>query len=76
MDVQGIARITREVTMVLENMGEAIKPREVVTKPQQQELIKGKVSFVRDEDKLQLKMKKLSSKQVDDILAYISDYLK
>ncbi|OAN10945.1 chromosome partitioning protein ParB [Photobacterium jeanii] len=76
MDVQGIARITREVTMVLENMGEAIKPREVVTKPQQQELIKGKVSFLRDEDKLQLKMKKLSSKQVDDILAYISDYLK
>ncbi|MGF1693272.1 ParB/RepB/Spo0J family partition protein [Photobacterium kagoshimensis] len=76
MEVQGIARITREVTMVLENMGETIKPRVVVEKPQQQELIKGKVSFLRDEDKLQLKMKKLSSKQVDDILAYIGDYLK
>ncbi|KMV31704.1 ParB/RepB/Spo0J family partition protein [Photobacterium swingsii] len=76
MDVQGIARITREVTMVLEGMGETIKPRVVVEKPKQQELIKGKVSFLRDEDKLQLKMKKLSSKQVDDILAYIGDYLK
>ncbi|WP_261858791.1 ParB/RepB/Spo0J family partition protein [Photobacterium sanguinicancri] len=76
INVQGIARITREVTVVLEDMGETIKPRVVVEKPKQQELIKGKVSFLRDEDKLQLKMKKLSSKQVDDILAYIGDYLK
>ncbi len=76
INVQGIARITREVTVVLEDMGETIKPRVVVEKPKQQELIKGKVSFLRDEDKLQLKIKKLSSKQVDDILAYIGDYLK
>ena len=41
-----------------------------------QDLIKGKVSFIRDGDKLQLKMKKLTERQADEILAYLTDYIK
>lgn len=76
IDAQGITRITREVTMLLEQMGEALKPKVEVEKPKAQELIKGKVTFTRDGDKLQLKLKKLTERQADDILAYLSDYLK
>ncbi|MGF1728561.1 ParB/RepB/Spo0J family partition protein [Photobacterium kasasachensis] len=76
IDAQGITRITREVTMLLEQISDELQPKVEIEKPKAQELIKGKVSFTRDGDKLQLKFKKLSEKQADDILAYLSDYLK
>jgi len=76
INVQGITRITREVTMKLEQMGDALQPKVLVEKLKAQELVKGKVMFTRDGDKLQLKLKKMTEKQVDEILAYLSDYLK
>ncbi|MGD6739630.1 ParB/RepB/Spo0J family partition protein [Photobacterium leiognathi subsp. mandapamensis] len=76
INAQGISRITREVTVKLEEMGDALQPKAVVEKPSSQELIKGKVSYTRDGDKLQLRLKKMSDSQVSDILAYLNDYLK
>ncbi|CAG23869.1 ParB/RepB/Spo0J family partition protein [Photobacterium profundum] len=76
IDAQGITRITREVTMQLEQMGDSLQPKLLVEKAKAQELVKGKVTFIRDGDKLQLKLKKMSDRQVEDILAYLNDYLK
>jgi ParB family chromosome partitioning protein len=76
IDAQGITRITREVTIQLEQMGDSLQPKLVVEKAKAQELVKGKVTFTRDGDKLQLKLKKMSDRQVEDILAYLNDYLK
>ncbi|MGF1714806.1 ParB/RepB/Spo0J family partition protein [Photobacterium chitinilyticum] len=76
IDAQGITRITREVTMLLEEISEELQPKIEIEKPKSQDLIKGKASFTRDGDKLQLKLKKLTERQADDILAYLSDYLK
>ncbi|PSU48880.1 chromosome partitioning protein ParB [Photobacterium frigidiphilum] len=76
IDAQGITRITREVTIQLEQMGDSLQPKPLVEKAKAQELVKGKVTFTRDGDKLQLKLKKMSDRQVEDILAYLNDYLK
>lgn len=76
IDAQGLTRITREVTQQLENLGESFKPKVEVEKPKPQELVKGKVSYTRDGDKLQLKLKKLTERQSEEILAYLADYLK
>jgi ParB family transcriptional regulator, chromosome partitioning protein len=76
IDAQGITRITREVTIQLEQMGDSLQPKLLVEKAKAQELVKGKVTFTRDGDKLQLKLKKMSDRQVEDILAYLNDYLK
>ncbi|UTV30767.1 ParB/RepB/Spo0J family partition protein [Photobacterium atrarenae] len=76
IDAQGITRITREVTQQLEELGETFKPKVEAEKPKPQELIKGKVSYTRDGDKLQLKLKRLTERQSDEILAYLADYLK
>jgi ParB family chromosome partitioning protein len=76
IDAQGITRITREVTIQLEQMGDSLQPKLLVEKAKAQELVKGKVTFTRDGDKLQLKLKKMSDRQVEDILTYLNDYLK
>ncbi|KJG09446.1 chromosome partitioning protein ParB [Photobacterium kishitanii] len=76
INAQGISRITREVTGKLEQLGEQLHPKAVVEKPTSQDLIKGKVSYTRDGDKLQLKLKKMSDRQINDVLAYLDDYLK
>lgn len=76
IDASGITRITREVTNHLEQLGETLKPKMVIEKPQPLELVKGKISYLREGDKLQLKLKKLTERQADDILAYLADYLK
>ena len=76
IDAQGITRITREVTMQLEQISDTLQPKVEVDKPKAQDLIKGQVSFIRDGDNLQLKLKKLTERQADEILAYLSDYLK
>ncbi|MGF1680144.1 ParB/RepB/Spo0J family partition protein [Photobacterium minamisatsumaniensis] len=76
INASGITRITREVTNQLEQMGETLQPKVEIEKPKSQELVKGKISYTRDGDKLQLKLKKLSERQADDILAYLADYLK
>ncbi|PSW18057.1 ParB/RepB/Spo0J family partition protein [Photobacterium sanctipauli] len=76
INATGITRITREVTNKLEEMGDVLQPKVEVEKPKPQELVKGKISYTRDGDKLQLKLKKLSERQADDILAYLADYLK
>ncbi|MCD9521654.1 ParB/RepB/Spo0J family partition protein [Photobacterium carnosum] len=76
INAQGISRITREVTGKLEQLGEQLHPKIVIEKPTSQDLIKGKVSYMRDGDKLQLKLKKMSDRQINDVLAYLNDYLK
>ena len=76
INAQGISRITREVTGKLEQLGEQLHPKVVIDKPTSQDLIKGKVSYMRDGDKLQLKLKKMSDRQINDVLAYLNDYLK
>ncbi len=76
INAQGISRITREVTGKLEQLGEQLHPKIVIEKPTSQDLIKGKVSYTRDGDKLQLKLKKMSDRQISDVLAYLNDYLK
>lgn len=76
INAQGISRITREVTGKLEQLGEQLHPKTVIEKPTLQDLIKGKVSYMRDGDKLQLKLKKMSDRQINDVLAYLNDYLK
>ncbi|WEM44875.1 ParB/RepB/Spo0J family partition protein (plasmid) [Photobacterium sp. DA100] len=76
INASGITRITREVTSKLEQIGETLQPKIEVEKPKPQELVKGKISYLRDGDKLQLKLKKLSERQAEDILAYLADYLK
>ncbi|MEJ2763625.1 ParB/RepB/Spo0J family partition protein [Photobacterium sp. MCCC 1A19761] len=76
IDAQGITRITREVTTQLENFSETLQPKVEPEKPKAQELVKGKVSYTRDGDKLQLKLKKLTERQSEEILAYLADYLK
>ncbi|GAL04481.1 chromosome (plasmid) partitioning protein ParB [Photobacterium aphoticum] len=77
INASGITRITREVTNQLEHLGETFVPKKVgAEKPKPQELVKGKISYLRDGDKLQLKLKKLTERQTEEILAYLADYLK
>ncbi|QUJ69724.1 ParB/RepB/Spo0J family partition protein (plasmid) [Photobacterium sp. GJ3] len=77
VDAQGITRITREVTHHIEALSEKVRPSTAVeSKPQAVELIKGQASYVRDGDKLQLKLSQLSEQQAEHILSYLADYLK
>lgn len=76
INAQGISRITREVTSKLEQLGELLHPKVIIEKPVSQDLVKGKASYTRDGDKLQLKLKKMSDRQINDVLAYLNDYLK
>ncbi|WP_027251413.1 ParB/RepB/Spo0J family partition protein [Photobacterium halotolerans] len=76
VDAQGITRITREVTNHIEHLGELVRPKvQQSSKPQPVELVRGQASYVRDGDKLQLKLSKLSEQQAEHILAYLADYL-
>ncbi|UTM59476.1 ParB/RepB/Spo0J family partition protein [Photobacterium sp. CCB-ST2H9] len=77
VDAQGITRITREVTSHIEQLSEQVRPKAPVdSKPQAVELVRGQATYVRDGDKLQLKLSQLSDQQADEILAYLADYLK
>jgi ParB family chromosome partitioning protein len=72
--VQGIARITREVTIQLEVICASLLPSPLNQKAKAQELVKGRVMALRENDKLQLKLSKVSDDDMDEILAYITEY--
>ncbi|CAH0535817.1 hypothetical protein VST7929_03291 [Vibrio stylophorae] len=70
VDAQGLSRITKEVTAVLETWMSDIKPLQVTKNPAT-ELIKGKVNYVRKGNQLTIAMKQLSEAQIANILQYI-----
>ncbi|WP_413112477.1 ParB/RepB/Spo0J family partition protein [Thaumasiovibrio sp. DFM-14] len=72
---QGLSRLTREVTLDLEKIAEKSQPK-ALEKPSSQELVKGRASYLRQNDKLTLKLKKLSEQQADQLLALVKEFMQ
>jgi ParB family chromosome partitioning protein len=70
-DVQGVARITKEVSTLIESWVEASMPTDKKTTPTHVELVKGRANYVRNNDKLNLKLKGVDDKLMDDILQFL-----
>ncbi|USH04894.1 ParB/RepB/Spo0J family partition protein [Grimontia kaedaensis] len=75
VDATGVSRITREVTLVLEQWCDSLKPK--VTKPEAPsiDLIKGRASYRRKGDAISINLKKLNDEDADAILAFIKSIL-
>lgn len=75
IDGQGVARITKEVTTLIEKWIEELQPPKQEPPKSRLELIKGRVSYVRKGDSLALDLKKIDDSQMDDILNFIQTQL-
>ncbi len=67
----GISRITREVTLKIEQWCEEIKPKAVVDKIEDTHLIAGKISYRRKPGELALSLKKMPEEDINALLEYI-----
>lgn len=72
VDASGVARMTREVTLLIENWADQIKPKYAPAPVVSQDLIQGRVSYRRKGNQLSLNLKLVS----DDEMNAILDFLK
>ncbi|WP_087025424.1 ParB/RepB/Spo0J family partition protein [Thaumasiovibrio subtropicus] len=73
--IQGLSRLTREVTLDIENRVAS----SVETKPAKasaQELVKGKVSYQRNKDKLTMKFNQLDDDKMAALLKLVQDFIE
>ena len=75
IDGQGVARITKEVTTLIEKWIEELQPPKQKPQTSKSELIKGRASYVRKGDSLTLDLKKIDDSQMGDILNFIQAQL-
>lgn len=75
VDASGISRITREVTLVLEQWCEELKPKSANAESPAIDLIKGRVSYRRRGDALAINLKKMGDADAEAILAFIKSRL-
>ncbi len=74
-DISGLSRLTREVTLDIEKLVATSKP-EKPKKNGPEELVKGRVSFQRDSDKLTMKFKKLDDEQMNRLLGLVKEFIE
>nr|WP_086940504.1 ParB/RepB/Spo0J family partition protein [Thaumasiovibrio occultus] len=77
--IQGLSRLTREVTLDLEEaVSQLAAPTTKAKAPKAkvEELVKGRVSFQRDEDKLTLKLNQLSEQQMSQLLDMVKEFIE
>ncbi|SHO54550.1 ParB/RepB/Spo0J family partition protein [Vibrio quintilis] len=73
---QGVARLTKDVTETLENWIESLAPPSQQNASQKVELIKNRVNYVRQGNRLVLNMKKIDDPLMDEILVFLQEKLK
>ncbi|MBE1275627.1 ParB/RepB/Spo0J family partition protein [Enterovibrio baiacu] len=74
VDAHGVSRITREVTIIIEDWRESLKPSVKKESPAT-DLIKGRVSYRRKGDALSINLKKMSDDDAQAILDFIESRL-
>ncbi|PKF49652.1 ParB/RepB/Spo0J family partition protein [Enterovibrio nigricans] len=75
VDAVGVSRITREVSLILEQWCEDLKPSRRQTEAIAVDLVKGRASYRRKGDALSINLKKLNAEDSDAILAFIKQQL-
>ncbi|UJF16863.1 ParB/RepB/Spo0J family partition protein [Vibrio sp. SS-MA-C1-2] len=75
VDVQGISRMTREVTQRIEYFIESLQPSEPQTTTKTSQLISGRANYHRQGSNLNLNLKQVNDQQMSQILAYVKDLL-
>ncbi|MFD2176168.1 ParB/RepB/Spo0J family partition protein [Veronia pacifica] len=75
VDAQGISRITREVTLLIEQWRDELKPKPMVEKSDTEELIAGRASYRHQGDALSISLKNVSQAESEAILAFIKNHL-
>lgn len=75
VDATGISRITREVTLVLEQWCESLKPQTASADSPAIDLIKGRASYRRRGDSLAINLKKMNDLDAEAILDFIKQRL-
>jgi len=74
-DAQGVTRLTKEVTEMLESWIDELKPR-AATVSNKVDLIKGKVSYIRKGNNLTLNLRKVDDDLVNEITQYLIEKCK
>ncbi|MDD1781204.1 ParB/RepB/Spo0J family partition protein [Enterovibrio sp. ZSDZ35] len=75
VDAVGVSRITREVSLILEQWCEALKPTSRQQEAPSVDLVKGRASYRRKGDGLAINLKKLNADDTQAILDFIQQRL-
>lgn len=75
VDVLGVSRITREVTLILENLCDELKPKTLVLDAPFVDLIEGCATYRKKRDVLSINLKNLTDEDTDVILSFIKEHL-
>lgn len=75
VDATGVSRITREVTLLLEQWCDALKPAALRPEVPAIDLVKGRASYRRKGDTVAINLKKLSDEDADAIFSFIKSRL-
>ncbi|MDD1795745.1 ParB/RepB/Spo0J family partition protein [Enterovibrio makurazakiensis] len=75
VDASGVSRITREVTLILEQWCESLKPAVAKVEAPSTELVKGRATYRRKGDALSISLKKMSEEDAEAILSFIKSRL-
>ncbi|CAM3865983.1 Virulence regulon transcriptional activator VirB [Vibrio aerogenes CECT 7868] len=73
---QGVARLTKDVTETLENWIESLAPPAQTNVSQKVELVKNRVNYVRQGNRLVLNMKKIDDPLMNEILDFLQKKLQ
>lgn len=76
VDAHGVTRITREVTLIVEQWRDEISKPVTIKKNDAEDLITGRVTYRKKGDNLSINLKKLSSEDADAILMFIKSQLQ
>jgi ParB family transcriptional regulator, chromosome partitioning protein len=74
-DVQGVARLTKEVTETLEKWIDDLVPAKKTLAPKT-ELVKGRATYVRKGNNVTLNLKKVDDVLLDELLSFVESKLK
>ncbi|RXJ71883.1 chromosome partitioning protein ParB [Veronia nyctiphanis] len=75
VDAQGISRITREVTLLIEQWRDELKPVSKPDKSETKELVAGRASYRVQGDAVSINLKSVSQSDSDAILTFIKNHL-
>ncbi|WP_407334388.1 ParB/RepB/Spo0J family partition protein [Enterovibrio sp. 27052020O] len=75
VDATGVSRITREVTLILDQWCDALKPKAAKPEAPSTELVKGRATYRRKGDSLAINLKKMNEEDAAAILEFIQSRL-
>ena len=75
MDASGVSRINREVSLILDNLCDELKPQMPSFEVPHIDLIKGTATYRRKGDALSIRLKKINETDLNAILNFIKNTL-